>query len=82
MVKSRVIRIYDVSIKQQRLLDILWEFETREAMSIWMKTLPRKKYRKAVVLKQLIELAVIDEFVNKMKEFPHAQAIIDDIVSI
>lgn len=80
MVKSRVIRIYNVSTKQQKLLDILWEFETREAMTAWMETLSYKKYKKVFVLKQLIELAVIDEFVNKMKEFPHAQAIIDAII--
>lgn len=77
-----MIRIYDVSLKQQKLLDKIWSFNTEDELIGWMKTLNKKKFKRVCVLKEMIELAAIDEFVSTMEDYPHAQIIIDNIISV
>lgn len=72
-----MIKIYDVSLKQQKLLDKIWSFDTEDELFLWIKTLNTKKQRRVRLLKEMIELAAIDEFVSTMEEYPHAQVIID-----
>ena len=80
MAKARMIRIYGVSLKQQKILDKIWSFDTEDELVVWMKTLNKKKLKKARVLKEMIELAAIDEYVSTMENYPHAQVIIDTIM--
>lgn len=82
MVKTPMIRIYDVSLKQQKLLDEIWTFDTEPELNRWIKSLNSKKAKKVRLLKTMIELAAIDEFVSNMEDYPHAQTIIDDIFVI
>lgn len=82
MAKARMIRIYGVSLKQQRMLDKIWSFDTEEELMGWMKSLNKKKLKKVCILKEIIELAAIDEYVLTMEDYPHAQDIIDNIISV
>lgn len=75
-----MIKISGVSDKQIKLLDQIWQFDTEDELFVWIKTLNKNKQKKVLLLKEMIELAAIDEYVSMMEDFPHADFIVDSII--
>lgn len=73
-----MIQIEGLSKKQRMLADIIWSLDTQDQVQAFIKSLPEKDRKQAVVVTQMMILAFIDEvdtvdeqtidIINKAKE--------------
>lgn len=62
-----MIQIEGLSKKQRMLADIIWALDTQDQVQAFIRSLPEKDRKQAVVVTQLMILAFIDE-VNTIEE--------------
>lgn len=73
-----MIQIEGLTKKQRMLADIIWSLDTQDQVQAFIKSLPEKDRKQAVVVTQMMILAFIDEvdtvdertidIINKAKE--------------
>lgn len=73
--------IKGVNKKQRKTLDIICSFDDMEELYRWINSLPKRKRPEAKSLMELVALAIIDDAVDELTEFPDANKILRKIMA-
>lgn len=73
--------IKGVNKKQRKTLDIICSFDDLEELYRWINSLPKRKRPEAKSLMELVALAIIDDAVDELTEFPDANKILRKIMA-
>jgi hypothetical protein len=67
--------------QQVRICDALWACDTNEAVTAYVRSLPKRLQHEAAVLVDMMILEAIDEQVEEMEQYPDAEKIFKKIGS-
>lgn len=73
--------IKGVNKKQRKMLDIICSFDDLGELYGWINSLPKRKRPEAKSLMELVALAVMDDAVDELTEFPDATKILKKIMN-
>ena len=62
--------------QQVQICDALWACDTNEAVTAYIRSLPRRLQHEAAVLVDMMILEAIDEQVEEMSSYPDAERLI------
>ena len=62
--------------QQVQICDALWACDTNEAVTAYVRSLPRRLQQEAAVLVDMMILEAIDEQVEEMSSYPDAERLI------
>lgn len=75
--ENNLITIQNVTARQQKILDHMWELGDVDALESWKNTLAPKLKQEAELLEELIMLAVYDSIIDETEDdFMEANEII------
>ena len=69
-------KIEGLTKQQVRICDALWACDTNEAVTAYIRSLPRRLQHEAAVLVDMMILEAIDEQVEEMSSYPDAERLI------
>jgi hypothetical protein len=69
-------KIEGLTEQQVRICDALWACDTNEAVTAYIRSLPRRLQHEAAVLVDMMILEAIDEQVEEMSSYPDAERLI------
>jgi hypothetical protein len=69
-------KIEGLTKQQVRICDALWACDTNEAVTAYVRSLPRRLQHEAAVLVDMMILEAIDEQVEEMSSYPDAERLI------
>lgn len=70
------IKVYDVSPRQQKLLDTMWSKDTYAELERWMATLDEIARREVNTLLELCILAEADQYVESLDRYYQAEQLL------
>lgn len=73
--------VHGISDEDSAILDILWELDTVEELDNYLNSLGEKQLEKTLTLIELTRLAVTDDLVESMDNYPEANYILKSIMS-
>lgn len=73
-------QIEGLTAEQVKLLDAMWEIDTRDDLNKWFSTLTEHTRREAIVLLELVELAAIDEEVDADQDLSISKLMLNSIM--
>ena len=74
-------KLEGLTAQQVKICDALWACDTDEAVTAYVRSLPRRLQREAQVLMDMMILEAIDEQVEEMSSYPDAEKIFKKIGS-
>lgn len=75
------ITVHGISDEDSAILDILWEIDTVEELDNYLNSLGEKQLEKTLTLIELTRLAVTDDLVESMDNYPEANYMLKSIMS-
>ena len=75
------ITVHGISDEDAAILDILWELNTVEELDNYLNSLGEKQLEKTLTLIELTRLAVTDDLVESMDNYPEANYMLKSIMS-
>lgn len=75
-----MIRIDGMTTAQVKLLDNMWGLDTEEEFKMWYYTLNAEQQREVSVLQELLTLEMLDQEVDAMSHYPHADQILANVM--
>jgi hypothetical protein len=69
-------KLEGLTAQQVRICDALWGCDTNEAVTAYVRGLPRRLQHEAAVLVDMMILEAIDEQVEEMSNYPDAERLI------
>jgi hypothetical protein len=69
-------KLEGLTAQQVRICDALWACDTNEAVTAYIRSLPRRLQHEAAVLVDMMILEAIDEQVEEMSSYPDAERLI------
>ena len=75
------ITVHGISDEDAAILDILWELNTVEELDNYLNSLGEKQLEKTLTLIELTRLAVTDDLVESMDNYPEANYLLKSIMS-
>jgi len=75
------ITVHGISDEDVAILDILWELNTVEELDNYLNSLGDEQLKKTLTLIELTRLAVTDDLIETMDNYPEANYMIKSIMS-
>ena len=73
--------VHGISDEDSAILDILWEIDTVEELDNYLNSLGEKQLEKTLTLIELTRLAVTDDLIESMDNYPEANYMLKSIMS-
>jgi hypothetical protein len=71
-----MIQIHGLTPEQVEMLDIIWSFDSQEELQEFIDRLDSGQRHQYQALSNLVIMAVLDEHIDEMTEFPEASEVL------